>query len=35
MSINLYNCNCLDKFSEIQDESVDLIVTDPPFEKYR
>ena len=31
MSINLYNCNCLDKFSEIQDKSVDLIVTDPPY----
>ena len=31
MSIDLYNCNCLDKFSEIQDKSVDLIVTDPPY----
>ena len=29
--IELFNCNCLDKFKEIEDETIDLIVTDPPY----
>ncbi|PAC84848.1 site-specific DNA-methyltransferase [Bacillus subtilis] len=30
-TIKLYNQNCLDALKEIEDESVDLILTDPPY----
>lgn len=29
--IHIYNDNCIDVFNTIGDESVDLIVTDPPY----
>ena len=29
--INLYNCDCIDFMKSMQSESVDLIVTDPPY----
>ena len=30
--MKLYNADCLDKLKEIQDNSIDLIVTDPPYD---
>ena len=32
--IDIYNGDCLDKLKEIQDNSIDLIVTDPPYDVY-
>ena len=31
MEYQLFNCNCFDYFGNIQDESIDLILTDPPY----
>lgn len=31
MSVNLYNKDCRDVLKEIKDESIDLVVTDPPY----
>ena len=30
--ITLYNCDCMDMFKEIPDKSIDLILTDSPYE---
>ena len=32
---NIYNCDCVNGLRELEDESVDLIVTSPPYDNLR
>lgn len=31
----IYNCDCVDGMKQIEDESIDLVVTSPPYDKLR
>ena len=31
----IYNCDCVDGMQQLDDESIDLVVTSPPYDKLR
>ena len=31
----IYNADCLEKLKELPDESIDAIITDPPYERHQ